>query len=130
MLDYAVTLTAAGNATTDVAWQRYYSLDAWPDWSPQIVAVDAEPRTLTEGMTGNVVGPLGVTVHFTVLTVDQVARSWSWMVRKGPLRLILHHSVQPQEKGVGTTLRIEGFAPTVLAYAPLAQLALRNLVRA
>ena len=71
-------------------------------------------------------------VRFRVLAVDPAARVWTWQASAGPVVLRLHHGVAPDPAGSGrtrTTLRVTGPAPVVLAYAPVARLALRRLVR-
>ena len=81
-------------------------------------------------MTGVVHGPLGVRVPFEVLSVDEGRRRWSWRVRAALVTLELVHEVlERPDGGADTTLEVTGPAPVVLAYAPLAQLALRRLVR-
>ena len=64
-----------------------------------------------------------------VLSVDEVRRTWSWRARSGPVTLTLHHAVLPVAEGSQTTLETEGPALAVLLYGPLAQIALRRLVR-
>lgn len=128
-----LTIGAVGVASLDVAWDRYVHPGMWHTWSPQISSVDATDSTLRAGTTGTVHGPVGVSVPFTVLDVDTERRSWSWRVTVVGIALTLHHSVRmSNEKALGgsaTTLVIDGPAPVVLAYAPLARLALGRLVR-
>ncbi len=127
-----LTIRVAGVATPDVAWDRYVHPGMWHTWSPQISSVDATDSTLRTGSSGTVHGPLGVSVPFTVLDVDAEKRSWSWRVAAMAITLTLHHAVSlSNEKALGgsaTTLVIDGPAPVVLAYAPLARLALGKLV--
>jgi hypothetical protein len=122
-----MTLSARGKASPDVVWERYADLDAWSQWSPQIRGVSAPDRRLRPGLEGQVRGPLGVRVAFTITDVQ--ARSWSWQVRL-PLgvRLELGHDVTAHGDGAATGLRVTGPAPLVLGYAPIAQLALHRLV--
>jgi hypothetical protein len=128
-----LTIGATGTAAPEVAWDRYVHPALWPTWSPQITSVDSTDETLRSGTTGTVHGPLGVTVPFTVLEVDAERRSWSWHVTAVGIALTLHHSVRlSNEKTLGgsaTTLVIDGPAPVVLGYAPLARVALGRLVR-
>jgi hypothetical protein len=126
-LTTSMTLSARGKATPDVVWERYADLDRWATWSPQIQGVSAPERRLRPGLQGHVRGPLDVKVSFTVTEVHE--RSWSWEVAL-PLGLGLHlfHDVTAFESGAATSLRVTGPAPVVLAYAPLAQLALHRLV--
>lgn len=139
-----LTLRARGTASPDEVWDRYLHPSRWPGWSPQIRRVDVAVDRLTPGLRGCVRGPLGLGVPFTVETVDgeSVVRSWSWRVTVGPISLWLEHTVIPLDAGAAsrastdpetrrtaTTLLVEGPAPVVAAYAPLAQLALVRLVR-
>ncbi len=125
---------ATGTASPDVAWDRYVHPGLWHTWSPQITSVNTQDSTLHAGTTGTVHGPLGVQVPFQVLHVDHDKRSWSWEVTAVGLVLTLHHEVRlSNEKTLGgssTDLVIDGPAPAVLAYAPLARIALGRLVRA
>lgn len=123
-------LTARGDADPDEVWDRYVRPQRWPEWSPQIRSVDTPADRLTPGMQGRVRGPLGLYAAFTVVDVDEAARSWSWQVHIGPAHLRLHHLVAARAPGTCTELDIHGPWPVVLAYAPLAQLALGRLVRA
>lgn len=122
-------LRAVGAASPETAWLRYLHLSNWSQWAPQIRGVDAPADRLIPGLTGSVRGPLGVRVPFVVLTVDEAGRNWSWCVRVGPAQLRLHHGVQPHPRGSATSLRVDGPAPLVLAYAPIAWFALTRLVR-
>lgn len=123
-------VSASGPLPPDAVWERYADLSAWKEWSPQIRWVESSGDRLAPGLTGTVHGVLGVRVRFTVLAVDGSARTWSWRVRSGPVTMLLHHAVLAgRDGGTSTTLEIEGPAPAVLAYAPVAQVALRRLVR-
>ena len=123
------TLHATGPLPPAQVWDRYRYLDRWPEWAPQITGVDCAERLLTAGARGRVRG-LGVPLPFTIEVVDAAARSWSWTVSIGPVRMQLHHWVSDGPDGGTTTgLRTSGPAPVVLAYAPLAQWALHRLVR-
>jgi len=120
----------SGPLPPDQVWERYAVLAAWPSWSPQISRVDATSSRLTPGMTGVVHGPLVVRVPFEVLSVDETRRRWSWRVRAALVTLDLVHEVREgRDGGSDTTLEVTGPAPVVLAYAPLAQLALGRLVQ-
>ena len=122
-------ITATGAVHPDAAWERYAVPSAWPSWSPQIRYVECAQDRLATGLTGRVHGWFGVTADFQVLSVDEVRRTWSWRARSGPVTLTLHHAVLPVAEGSQTTLETEGPALAVLLYAPLAQFALRRLVR-
>jgi hypothetical protein len=124
-----IPVSASGPSDVDRAWQRYIHPAQWPDWSPQIKSVESTDEVIRTGTTGTVHGYLGLSVNFTVLGVDGDTHSWSWRVQ-APLgvRLTLHHRLQRILGGTRTTLLIDGFAPVVLGYAPLAIIALRRLV--
>lgn len=125
-----ITVEASGPATPDSVWQQYREPARWPTWAPQIKAVICRDQQIQVGTVGTVVGHLKVSVAFEVTAVDPVGRSWAWRVR-APLgiRLSLAHAVTDRPDGSATSLTIQGFAPVVLAYAPIARLALRSLVR-
>jgi Polyketide cyclase / dehydrase and lipid transport len=121
---------ASGPLAPDRAWERYAVPALWSTWSPQISRVDATTSRIAPGTSGIVHGPLGVQVPFEVLDVDEAGRRWTWRVRAALVTLELLHSVIPRpDGGSNTKLEISGPAPVVLGYAPVAQLALRRLVR-
>lgn len=124
------TLTQAGAAPPDEVWRRYADLDAWSDWAPFIIGVDAPATRLTSGLTGTVVAVSGLRVRFSVLAVDHAHRTWQWRASLGPVSLTLDHEVvaRPAD-GTIALLSLTGAAPVVLAYLAPAQLALRSLVR-
>ena len=128
MLSIEVPVRVTGPAPAAQAWQRYEDIAEWKRWAPQITEVRADGDRLRVGLSGEVVGPLGVTAPFEVLEVDPVLMRWRWTVRFGPMRFCLEHAVSPLPHGCATTLRVRGFAPAVLAYAPLATVALSRLV--
>lgn len=150
------TVTASGPVSVDEAWARYAAPARWSSWAPQIRGVTYGPPRLEKGAAGIVHGPLGLRVHFTVLEV--APPSWAWRVRVGPVSLTLHHDLAPagafnQETGsargagaqtdsghpaVGVqdshpgclaSVTMTGPRPVLLAYAPVAQVALRRLTR-
>ena len=138
-------LAAAGPASAAAAWERYADPQLWPTWSPQIAAVETSTPRLATGTTGVVHGHGGLLLDFLVEHVDDAARRWAWSVvprraaglplpeplqRLGRLHLV--HAVLDsglESGGSATTLLVTGSAPVVVAYAPLAGLALRRLVR-
>ncbi len=123
-------LGATGPLDPDAAWERYAVPALWSTWSPQISGVDATTPRIAAGTTGIVHGPLGVQVPFEVLSVDERQRRWTWRVRAAFATLELVHAVlERPDGGSDTTLEVTGAAPVVLAYAPLAGLALGRLVR-
>lgn len=111
-------------------WDRYVRPQRWPQWSPQIRSVDYPAETLGPHTFGVVHGPAGVRARFHVTAVDATGpvRSWSWTVSVAGLQLDLRHTVEADATGTRTTLTVEGFAPAVLAYLPVARSALRRLV--
>lgn len=123
-------MRVSGAAAPDVAWERYAAPAAWPSWSPQIRSVEATGARIVPGMTGVVHGPVGILVSFEVLTVDEAQRRWSWRVHAGPVTLDLDHAVLDGAAG-GCETRLDATGPAliVVAYLPVATLALRNLVR-
>ena len=126
-----VTLSASGTADVVTAWERYAVPAQWPRWAPQITRVEASGPRLTAGLTGTVVGPLGVSADFHVDSVEEPARRWAWTVRRGPLTVRLRHGVRERDGGGSTTwLAIDAPLPLAAGYAPLAYLALRRLVAA
>jgi hypothetical protein len=123
-----LTLRARGPRDAGQVWERYVRPGLWPTWSPQIRRVECPADRLTSGVTGRVVGPLGLSAEFTVDGVDEGVRRWSWTVRRGPVRLQLTHAVAARDDGSETWLRISGALPVALGYAPAAQVALCRLV--
>ena len=125
-----MTLSASGAADVATAWERYARPARWSTWSPQIVSVHCPDTRIRPGSRGTVHGRFGLSVAFRVTAVDEPTRRWSWRVQ-GPLgiRLELRHAVLTDPKGSRTTLEIEGPAAAVLAYAPVATVALNRLVR-
>jgi hypothetical protein len=117
-----------------LAWERYADPGLWSTWAPQIQRVETVMDRLVAGGSGTVrAGLLGwptLGVPFRVLEVDETAMEWSWEARLGVLRLRLEHGVTPHPTGSATWLRVRGPLPVVLAYAPVARLALGRLVAA
>jgi hypothetical protein len=125
-----LTLHATGPLAPAEAWERYAEPARWPTWAPQILGVQVPEPRLRAGLEGRVRGPLGLVLPFVVESVDEAARRWAWTVSAGPVRLHLLHWVSGGPDGGSTTgLRIRGPLPLVVAYAPLAQLAINRLVR-
>ncbi len=127
-----VTLHAHGRAPVAQAWERYADPGLWATWAPQIQRVDTTTDRLRPGTTGVVHAGLlsrpTLPLRFTVLDVDEDKREWSWRVRAGLLSLRLEHGVTAHLTGSSTWLRVHGPLPVVLAYAPVARLALGRLV--
>ncbi|MGY1690204.1 SRPBCC family protein [Geodermatophilus sp. SYSU D01105] len=125
-----LTLHATGPEAPAEVWERYAVPARWPEWAPQITGVDVPGPRLVAGVAGRVRGPVGVALPFVVDAVDEAARQWSWTVSLGPVRLHLLHWVAEGPDGGSTTgLRMDGPAPVVVGYAPLARLAIGRLVR-
>ena len=104
-------------------WAAYADTSHWHSWAPQIRRVQPRGR-IAEGMRGVVDGPFGARARFEVTHVDETAGRWTWRVRVGPACLTIDHEV-----GDGVTaVVIDGPAPLVMAYAPVARLALTRLV--
>jgi hypothetical protein len=125
------SVSARGPLAPADAWERYADLDRWPAWAPQITGVSAPRRRLEAGLRGTVRAAGVVRVPFEVLAVDDAARTWSWRVRLGPIRLVLHHGVEPDGpdgEGTRTWLVTEGPALVVVPYTPVALVALHALV--
>ncbi|MGV4891879.1 SRPBCC family protein [Streptomyces viridosporus] len=123
-----LTLRAVGRAHPDTVWFRYTSFRQWPAWSPQIVRVETRDERIGPGARGTIRSFLGVRAAFLVESVDEERRTWTWRVRLGPLRMRLTHEVRPHRDGTETRLAMQGPAPVLAAYAPLARLALRRLL--
>lgn len=113
-----------GSASADAMWAAYADTSRWAMWAPQIRRVEPQ-GPLEEGMRGVVEGPFWARARFEVTTIDEAARRWTWRVQVGPAHMTIDHEVAD---GV-TAVVIEGAAPLVLAYAPIARLALVRLVR-
>jgi len=123
-------LSVGGPVHPDEVWERYAVPALWPTWSPQIRGVDCSTARIAVGARGRVHGPLGSGVNFVVDAVDEAARTWSWTVSAGPVRLRLDHGVTARRHGgTTTTLAVHGPAPVALAYLPMAGIALARLVR-
>jgi hypothetical protein len=121
-------MSASGPVSAAEVWERYAVPGRWSGWAPQIAGVAASADRIAPGVTGTVRGPLGMRVAFTVRDVDEAARTWTWGVRLGPVRLELDHGVTERPGGSVTWLRVRGPAPVVAAYLPVARLALHRLV--
>ncbi len=121
-------LGARGRAAPELAWERYEQIALWPTWSPQIRRVTADQPRIALGVTGVVGVPGGLGLPFTVTAVDAATRTWTWVVRLGPVVMTLNHEVHSEGPGSGTVLVMEGPDPVLLGYAPVAWVALRRLV--
>lgn len=134
-----VHLAVGGPIDPSLAWERYARTDRWTWWGQHLRAVEVdggeEGARIRVGLTGRVVAIGGVVARFRVDAVDEAARTWSWTVRVGPVRLRLAHSVVAatqigtQREGTLTRVVMRGPLPVTMAYAPVAAWALARLVR-
>ncbi|WP_317447622.1 SRPBCC family protein [Streptomyces collinus] len=124
-----MTLSVKGTASPDTVWQRYAGVDQWAYWSPQIKAVHSAGRRLSPGLSGTVESVAGIRAAFVVEAVDDDRRTWTWRVRLGRIQIRLRHKVRPQGRGSATSLTMHGPRLVLLAYAPLARLALHRLLQ-
>ncbi len=134
MLFGSLRLSATGAVHPDEVWDRYTRPARWPGWSPHLREVDYPEAVVRPGTTGRVTGVGGVVAVFRIDAVDHEARTWSWSVRTGPLRLSFDHGVDPAEgdpgRAPGSTAWLVTHAlwPVAVGYSPLARLALGRLV--
>jgi hypothetical protein len=124
----SILVQARGPADPELVWERYAQLDLWRTWSPQIRRVECREHELALGIEGTVHGPLGMHAAFVVTSCLPEHRTWSWMVRSGPIVLALEHAVHADPVGSRATLRLRGPALVVFGYAPLVRPALHRLV--
>ena len=133
------SISAVGAASPAVCWERYADLDRWSAWAPQITGVDAPERRLRAGLRGRVRAAGLLRIPFEVIAVDEQARTWSWRVALGPVRLRRDHGVEaaPEPEGEPSTaagpgtrtwLVTTGPAPVVAPYTPIALVALHSLL--
>ena len=92
--------------------------------------VEASADRLAFGVRGTVYAVGILPLAFSVTSCRPEDRTWSWQVRLGPVTLDLDHAVFPAGSGSRSTLSLAGPALVVMAYAPLARLALRRLCAA
>jgi len=134
VLSGSLPLSATGSAHPDEVWSLYTRPALWPTWSPYLREVDYPDAVVRPGTTGRVTGVGGVVAVFRIDAVDHEARSWSWSVRSGPLRVSLDHGVVPAGPGSGHVggsrawLVTRALWPVAVGYAPLARLSLGRLV--
>lgn len=133
----SMVLEVHGPAPHDAAWERYLHPARWSTWAPHLSDVSASTSELERGTTGTVIALGVVRARFEVLSVDPESRSWSWQVRVGPLRLVLHHGLraeaeqpagQPAGPGTVAGIRMTGPWPVLWAYRPLMRRALGRLL--
>ena len=130
-------LAATGPVDPDEVWDRYTRPSRWPGWSKHLREVDYPEAVVRPGTTGRVTGVGGVVAVFRIDAVDHEARTWSWSVRSGPLRLSFDHGVDATDATGAASGQVAGSTawlvthalwPVAVGYAPLARLALGRLV--
>ena len=125
-------LTVSGPRSVDDVWERYTQPAHWPRWAPHLREVDYPEPVVVPGTTGRVRGVGGVVALFRIDAVDEAARTWSWSVACGPLRLSFEHGVDEAQSGLGERSEawvvVLGAWPVVIGYAPIARHALARLV--
>lgn len=131
-----VTTHVNGPASVELAWERYADPALWSTWAPQIRSVEVDGGgtvdRISAGMRGTVHALFGVSVRFEVTEVDEADHRWAWTVHLPAITLRLEHTLEPagRARGSRTGLVVDGPAPVVLAYVPVARLALHRLVAA
>jgi hypothetical protein len=130
----SLRIAATGPLDPQTAWEHYTQPRWWPVWSPHLREVDYPDAVVRPGTTGRVTGVGGVVAVFHIDAVDHEARTWSWSVRSGPLRVRFEHGVDAAEPGsahpLGSTAWLVTHAlwPVAVGYAPVARLSLGRLV--
>lgn len=131
-LSGALRQSASGSRPVDEVWERYTHPVWWPRWAPHLREVDYPEPVVTPGTTGRVKGIGGVVADFHIEAVNEVARTWAWSVRFGPLRLAFEHGVDVASPGSGQVseawLVTHALWPVVFGYAPIARISLGRLV--
>jgi hypothetical protein len=123
------SVEVGGPLDAGAVWERYAVPGSWPDWLPQITSVDLSTPRLAPGAKGKLHAPMGVSIPFTVDTVDEAARTFAWTIRVGLLKLRLENWVSAGTDGGSVAgMRVNGPGPLVGAYAGQAQAALERLV--
>jgi len=123
------SLEVTGARDPAAVWERYAVPGSWPEWLPQITGVDLSTPRLSAGATGKLHAPMGVSIPFTVDSVDEDGRSFAWTIRVGLLKLRLENWVHDgPDGGAVAGMRVNGPGPLVSAYAGQAQASLERLV--
>jgi hypothetical protein len=123
------SLEVTGPREPAAVWERYAVPGSWPEWLPQITGVDLSTPRLTAGATGKLHAPMGVSIPFTVDSVDEDGRTFAWTIRVGLLKLRLENWVHDgPDGGAVAGMRVNGPGPLVSAYAGQAQASLERLV--
>jgi hypothetical protein len=123
------SVEVSGPRDAAAVWERYAVPGSWPDWLPQITGVDLSTPRLSPGAKGKLHAPMGVSIPFSVESVDEDARTFAWTIRVGLLKLRLENWVHDGPDGGSVAgMRVNGPGPLVSAYAGQAQGALEKLV--
>ena len=130
LLDAALRVAATGPRSPEDTWARYTEPRQWSTWAPHIREVDYPHAVIEPGTSGRVEGVGGVVAVFTIETVDHDARTWSWRVRSGPLRLSFEHGVDPAGGGSSAWVVVHALLPVAAGYAPVMRWSLGRLVAA
>lgn len=126
--DRPVRVAATGSRSADDVWARYTEPRRWSSWAPHVQEVDYPHDVVTPGTSGRVTGLGGVVAVFSVDEVDHTARTWSWRVRTGPLRLRFEHGVDEGAERVTAWVVVHALLPVAVGYAPVARWSLGRLV--
>ena len=120
-------VTGAGDPAA--VWERYAVPGSWPEWLPQIERVDLSTPRLAAGATGRLHAPMGVSIPFTVDSVDEGGRTFAWTIRFGLFKLRLENWVRDGSDGGSVAgMRVNGPGPLVSGYVGQAQASLERLV--
>ncbi len=118
MLSGSLRQSATGPVDPDEVWARYTQPARWPGWSPHLREVDYPDAVVQPGTTGRVTGIGGVVAVFRIDAVDHEARTWSWSVRSGPLRLSFDHGVDAAARPGHAGAAPPGWSPTPCGRSP------------
>ena len=125
------SVEVSGPLGAGAAWERYAVPGSWPDWLPQISRVELSSPRLSAGAKGKLHAPMGVSIPFTVDSVDEEGRTFAWTIRVGLLKLRLENWVRDGEDGGAVAgMRVSGPGPLISAYAGQAEASLEKLVAA
>lgn len=128
LLDAALRVAATGPRALDDVWARYTEPRQWSTWAPHIREVDYPHAVIEPGTSGRVTGIGGVVAVFTIDTVDHTARTWTWRVRSGPLRLWFEHGVDAAGADSTGWVVVHAPLPVAVGYAPVMRWSLGRLV--
>jgi polyketide cyclase/dehydrase/lipid transport protein len=122
-------LEVTGARDPAAVWERYAVPGSWAEWLPQIERVDLSTPRLAAGSTGRLHAPMGVSIPFTVDSVDEGGRRFAWTIRFGLFKLRLENWVRDGPDGGSVAgMRVNGPGPLVSGYAGQAQASLERLV--